>query len=77
MVLSFIIYLIRVTLRYGIVANHIGDVMVIVLPSSVVDREFASQNYKIRICCFSAKHTQHSRYGPTRNRDDASGELPL
>ena len=43
--------------------NHIGGVMVSVLASSVqvVDRGFEPQSdqtkdYKIGICCFSAKH---------------------
>jgi hypothetical protein len=41
--------------------NRIGDVMVIVLSSSAVDREFKSRSSlikscKIGICCFSAKH---------------------
>jgi hypothetical protein len=42
--------------------NHIGGVMVCVLTSSVVDRRFESRldqtkDYKLGICCFSAKHT--------------------
>ena len=42
--------------------NLIGGVLVIVLASSVVDRGFESRScqskdYKIGICCFSAKHT--------------------
>ena len=42
-------------------SNHIGGVMVSVLASSVVDRGFESwsgqtKNYKIIICCFSAKY---------------------
>ena len=41
--------------------NHIGGVMVSVLASSVVDNGFESRSgqtkdYKIGICCFSAKH---------------------
>ena len=41
--------------------NRIGDVMVIVLSSSAVDREFKSRSSlikscKIGICCFPAKH---------------------
>ena len=41
--------------------NCIGGVMVNVLASSVVDRGFEPQSdqtkdYKIAICCFSAKH---------------------
>ena len=42
--------------------NCIGDVMVGAFASSVVDRGFEScsgqtKDYKIGICCFSAKHT--------------------
>ena len=41
--------------------NHIDGVMVSVLSSSVVDRGFEprssrTKDYKIGICCFSAKH---------------------
>ena len=39
--------------------RHIGGVMVSVLDSSAVDREFEpglGQTDKIGICCFSAKH---------------------
>ena len=41
--------------------NRIGGVMVSVLSSSTVDRGFESRSrqtkdYKIGICCFSAKH---------------------
>ena len=41
--------------------HRIGDVMVSVLASSAVDRGFEprsvqTQDYKIGICCFSAKH---------------------
>jgi hypothetical protein len=42
--------------------NHIGGVIVNVLASSAVDRGFEprsgqTKDYKIGICCFSAKHT--------------------
>ena len=42
-------------------ANHTGGIMVSVLASSVVDRGFQprtgqTKDYKIGICCFSAKH---------------------
>ena len=45
-----------------LIINHIGGVMVSVLASSVVDRGFdprsgQTKDYKIDICCFSAKHT--------------------
>ena len=41
--------------------DHIGGVMVSVLASSAIDREFEPQSgqtkdYEIGICCFSAKH---------------------
>ena len=42
------------------IMNHIGGVMVSMLASSAVDRGFESQSdqikdYKIGVCCFSAK----------------------
>jgi hypothetical protein len=50
-------------LHYGslIAGNRIGGVMVSVLVSSAVDRGFEprsgqTKDYKIGICCFSAKH---------------------
>ena len=47
--------------KYSTYLNRIGGVMVSVLASSVVDRGFESRSsetkdYKISICCFSAKH---------------------
>ena len=50
-----------------IIKNRIGDVMANVLASSAVDRGFEPQsdqtkNYKIGICCFSAKHTALRSY---------------
>ena len=44
-----------------VVTNHIGDVMVSMLVSSAVDHEFETRSgqtkdYKIGICCFSAKN---------------------
>ena len=47
-------------------ANRIGDVVVSVLASSVVDRGFESCSghtigHKICICCFTAKHTVLTR----------------
>ena len=46
--------------------NRNGDLMVSVLASIAVDREFKSQSvqtkdYKIGICCFSAKHSAFRR----------------
>ena len=46
--------------------KHIGGIMVSVLASSVVDRGFEpwsgqTKDYKIGICCFSAKHTALKR----------------
>ena len=43
--------------------NRIGGVMVSMLASSAVDRGFEprsskAKDYKICICCFSAKHTE-------------------
>ena len=50
--------------------NRIGGVMVSVLATSVVDRVFEprsgqTKDYKIGICCFSAKHV-----APRRKRKD-------
>ena len=47
-------------------ANSIGGVMVSVLASSAVDRRFdprsdQTKDYKICMCCFSAKHAALSR----------------
>jgi ribosomal protein L31 len=55
--------------RLGIVEQQyssIGDVTVIVLASSAIEREFEirscpTKDYKIDICCFSAKHTSLTR----------------
>jgi hypothetical protein len=62
--------------------NYIGSVMVNVLHSSAVDREFEprsgqTKDYKIGICCFSAKHTELSRKSEdwltrARNQDNVS-----
>ena len=46
--------------------NRIGGVMVSVFASSVVDRGFEprsgqTKDYKISICCFSAKHAEIRR----------------
>ena len=43
--------------------NRIGDVIDTVLASSVIDRGFdplsgQTKDYKISICCFSAKHAR-------------------
>jgi hypothetical protein len=45
----------------SLVANRIGGVMISVLAASTVDRGFEprlgqTKDYKIGICCFSAKH---------------------
>ena len=65
--------------------NRIGGVMVSMLASSSVDREFESRSgqtkdYKIGICCFSAKHAALSRKSKnwlSGNRDNVSewGEM--
>jgi len=49
-----------------LVPNDIGGIMVDVLASSVVDRGFEprlgqTKDYKIGICCCSAKHTALKR----------------
>jgi uncharacterized protein YutD len=54
--------------------NRIGGVMVSVLASSAVDREFESRSGQIKdyilgICCFSAKYAALSR----KNKDWFSG----
>ena len=59
---------------------HIGSVMVSVLDLSTVDRGFEprlgqTKNYKIGICCFSAKHVslrKKSKDWLTRNQDNVS-----
>ena len=71
---------------YGVVdanfqiLNRIVGVIVSVLASSVVDREFEprsfqTKDYKICISCFSAKHAalrRKSKYWLARNQDNAS-----
>ena len=60
--------------------NRIGDVMVRVLASSAVDRGFEprsghTKDYKIDICCFSAKHAalrRKSKDWSARNQDNVS-----
>ena len=60
--------------------NHIGDVMVSVFTSSAVDSGFEirssqSKDYKIGICCFSAKHKilrTKSKDWLARNQDNVS-----
>jgi hypothetical protein len=60
--------------------NRIGDVMVSVLASSAVSHGFESwsgqpKDYKIGICCFSAKHTALRRKNKdwlSRNQDNVS-----
>jgi hypothetical protein len=57
-----------------------GGVMVSVLASSAVDRRFKPRlgqpkDYKIGICCFSAKHTalwSKSKDGLARNQNNVS-----
>ena len=58
--------------------NHIGGVMVSVLASSAVDRGFEpwsgqTKDYKIGMCCFSAKHAalrRKSKDWLTRNQNN-------
>jgi hypothetical protein len=60
--------------------NRIGDVMVSVLASSVVDRGFETRSgqtieYKIGVCCLSVKHGalwRKSKNWLARNRDNVS-----
>jgi hypothetical protein len=60
--------------------NHFGGVMVIVLASSAVDREFEprsgqTKHYQIGIFCFSTKHAALSRNSKdwlAQNRDNMS-----
>ena len=60
--------------------DHIGGVMVSLLASSVVDRGFKprlghTKDYKIGMCCFSAKHTvlrRKSKNWLARNRNNVS-----
>ena len=60
--------------------NHIGGVVVRMFASSAVDRGFEprsgrTKDYKIGICCFSAKHTtlrRKSKGWLARNQDNVS-----
>ena len=60
--------------------NHIGGVMVSVLATSAVDRVFEprsgkTKDYKIGICCFSAKHAalrRRRKYWLARNQNNVS-----
>jgi hypothetical protein len=60
--------------------NRIGGVMVSMLSSSTVDHAFESRSgqtkdYKIGICCFSAKHAalrSKRKDGLARNQDNVS-----
>ena len=56
------------------ITNRIGDVMINRLTASAVDSSFEpwldqTKNYKIGICCFSAKH---AKYGLAQNQDNVS-----
>ena len=61
-------------------SNRIGGVMVSVLASRAVDRRFdprlrQTKNYRIGMCCFSAKHVALRRKGKnwlTLNQNNAS-----
>ena len=58
--------------------NHIGGIMVSILTSSAVDRVSQSdqtKDYKIGVCCFSAKHAalrRKSKDWLARNQDNVS-----
>ena len=59
--LFFFFLVIVLSVLHRFTRNHIGGVMVSVLASSAVDRGFEprsgqTKDYKICICCFSAKH---------------------
>ena len=63
-----------------LLVNHIGGVMVSMFASSAVDRGFEprldqTKDYKIGICCFSAKHASLRRKSKdllARNQDNVS-----
>ena len=60
--------------------NRIGGVMVSVLTSSTIDREFEPrssqiENYEIGVCCFSANHAALKRKSKdwlARNQNNVS-----
>jgi hypothetical protein len=66
--------------RLDLIHNRIGGVMVSVLASSVIDRGFEprsgqTKDYKISICCFSAKHAalrSKSKDWLAQNQDNVS-----
>ena len=68
------------TYIFNTYCNRIGGVMVSVLASRVVGRGFEprsgqTKDYKIGICCFSAKHTASRRKSKdwlARNQDNVS-----
>ena len=68
--------------------NHIGDVMVSTAASSAVVRGLEPRSgqtnlkdYKINICCFSAKHTalrkQNKDFRLARNQDNISDWIDM
>ena len=67
-------------LSYLLRYNRISGVMVSVLAWSAVDRGFKprssqTKDYKVGICCYSAKHValrRKSIYWMTRNQDNVS-----
>ena len=73
-------YRIKQSPHIYIYSYRIGGIMVSVLTSNVVDRGFESRsaqtkNYKIDICCFSAKHKtlrRKSKYWLGQNHDNVS-----
>ena len=66
---------------FSLILNHIGCIMVNMLPKSAVDRGFEprsgqTKDYRIGICCFSAKHAALRRKSKdllARNQDKVSG----
>ena len=80
MFVSLLVYQIVKRELASISRNHIGGVMVSVLAASVVDRGFEprsgqTKDYRIGICCFSAKHAalrRKSKDWLARNQNNVS-----
>jgi tRNA U38,U39,U40 pseudouridine synthase TruA len=80
MIIHFHLYVQLETHSVPIIMNCSGDVMVRVHASSAVDRGFnprsgQTKDYRIGICCFSAKHTALTRKSKdwlAQNQDNVS-----
>ena len=80
LVLTFVYYKLLLDCSFSKIWNRIDGVMVSVLASTPVDRGFVprsgeTKDYKIGICCLSAKHTalrRKSKYLLVRNQDNVS-----